>query len=637
MAKEVLEYEVKSNIKSVTKDTQDWGKSLDNVTKSIEVQEKVLNDLEKELIQLKSKQDSIPKGAWYAGMDDLNKKIKKTETNIKLEKNALKGLKLEQKEASKEVKKFNEEQKETDKAITGSIGNFNVMGVSLNGIKSAFGQIIPAAKAMFGTIKAGLMSTGIGALLVAFGSLATYFTSTKKGADQLKVAFTAVGATVDVLKDRISTFGGAIVKVFKGDIKGAMQDVKGITKGVVDEIKEEVKIMTQLEKASQRLRDAEIEFSIQKAKTRQEIEKARLAAEDESLSAAVRLENLKKALALEEETTNRELELAEEAVRIQELQMAQSENLVEDEKKLADLKVALIEKETASVKMRRRVMTEVNTFEREIQAEKDARAKEEQDRIDKQKAEDEKALKEKLDRQKKEADILLALQQENSLALIEDLQQRALAELKIEEDKAIAAAELMENAEEVKAAIEEKYARKRTEIAKQFAKESEKADKDAIKWSEMSAEKRLGIASQTAGNFATILGKETAAGKAMAITQATIDTYKGATAAYASMASIPYVGPALGGIAAAAAIASGLANVKAIASSGGGGGSAPNISGGSYSSPDAESQTPAPQMMSGAFELSGGMQPEPLKAFVVTDEMTQSQDQLANIRRRATI
>ena len=47
--------------------------------------------------------------------------------------------------------------------------------------------------------------------------------------------------------------------------------------------------------------------------------------------------------------------------------------------------------------------------------------------------------------------------------------------------------------------------------------------------------------------------------------------------------------------------------------------------------------TPAPQMMSGAFQLGGGIKPEPMKAFVVTDEMSNSQSQLANIRRRATI
>ena len=49
------------------------------------------------------------------------------------------------------------------------------------------------------------------------------------------------------------------------------------------------------------------------------------------------------------------------------------------------------------------------------------------------------------------------------------------------------------------------------------------------------------------------------------------------------------------------------------------------------------SSTPAPQMMSGAFDISGGVAPEATKAYVVTDEMSNSQNQLANIRRRATI
>jgi len=84
-------------------------------------------------------------------------------------------------------------------------------------------------------------------------------------------------------------------------------------------------------------------------------------------------------------------------------------------------------------------------------------------------------------------------------------------------------------------------------------------------------------------------------------------------------------------IAAGTVLAGGLANVQNImkqnigGSAGGGGGS---VAGGS---------TPAPQMMSGAFDISGGVAPEPLEAFVITDKMTSSQNQLANIRRRATI
>ena len=54
--------------------------------------------------------------------------------------------------------------------------------------------------------------------------------------------------------------------------------------------------------------------------------------------------------------------------------------------------------------------------------------------------------------------------------------------------------------------------------------------------------------------------------KAASVAQATIATYKSATEAYSAMAGIPYVGPVLGAIAAAAAIVAGMANVASIKS-----------------------------------------------------------------------
>ena len=129
------------------------------------------------------------------------------------------------------------------------------------------------------------------------------------------------------------------------------------------------------------------------------------------------------------------------------------------------------------------------------------------------------------------------------------------------------------------------------------------------------------------GGLASSLSSLAGDNKALAIASATIDTYVGATKAFAQGGVAGFVG-------AAAVIAAGLNNVRSILSTdvpggGGGGGGGGNIT--------APSAPPAPQMMSGAFELSGGVEPEPTKAFVVTDEMTNSQNQLANIRRRATI
>lgn len=72
--------------------------------------------------------------------------------------------------------------------------------------------------------------------------------------------------------------------------------------------------------------------------------------------------------------------------------------------------------------------------------------------------------------------------------------------------------------------------------------------------------------SDMTSNLKTALGENNALYKAAAITQTIIDTYKGAQAAYASFATIPVVGPALGVAAAAAAVAAGLARVQSIRS-----------------------------------------------------------------------
>lgn len=74
---------------------------------------------------------------------------------------------------------------------------------------------------------------------------------------------------------------------------------------------------------------------------------------------------------------------------------------------------------------------------------------------------------------------------------------------------------------------------------------------------------KLSIAGSFAGNLASLLGESTALGKAAAIAETTINTYKAAQAAYAAMAGIPPA-PLWGVAAAATATAAGLANVKKI-------------------------------------------------------------------------
>ena len=54
--------------------------------------------------------------------------------------------------------------------------------------------------------------------------------------------------------------------------------------------------------------------------------------------------------------------------------------------------------------------------------------------------------------------------------------------------------------------------------------------------------------------------------------------------------------------------------------------------------PNIDSGTPAPQMMGGgALQLGNVQETQPIQAYVVTDELTDNQNKLAYIRRRATI
>ncbi|WP_314060191.1 hypothetical protein [Empedobacter brevis] len=99
------------------------------------------------------------------------------------------------------------------------------------------------------------------------------------------------------------------------------------------------------------------------------------------------------------------------------------------------------------------------------------------------------------------------------------------------------------------------------ESFKSFLIEKEKGNFEAAEIS------KLQMYAAVAGAAANIAGEQSAFGKALAVTQAGINTYLAATEAYKAMAGIPIVGPALGAVAAGVAIAAGLMNVNKILSS----------------------------------------------------------------------
>ena len=253
----------------------------------------------------------------------------------------------------------------TSGAVSGLTNQLDKMtGGAISGFRNLTGGIKNGVTGLK-SFKVALAATGIGLILVAIGTLISYFTSTKRGAEQLKVATAALGAAFDVLRDRVSKIGGALVKFFTGDFSGALEDVKGAFTGITDEIIRETKAASDLERAMNRLKDEEREFTKARAATNLEISKARLLAEDDTLTVEERIDALQRAVELEQKTVDEQLRLAEERARIAREQVALGESLEEDLNRVAEAEAAVLDLQSASLRTQKRLQTELNSLRSE--------------------------------------------------------------------------------------------------------------------------------------------------------------------------------------------------------------------------------------------------------------------------------
>jgi hypothetical protein len=153
-------------------------------------------------------------------------------------------------------------------------------------------------------------------------------------------------------------------------------------------------------------------------------------------------------------------------------------------------------------------------------------------------------------------------------------------------------------------------------------------------------EDALNATANTLGQIADLFGRQTAAGKAAAIAEATISTFVSAQKAYTSTIGIPVVGPVLAPINAGLAIAAGIKNIKAITAvqtpdGGGGGGGGGNLSN-SFSGSAAQAPSFNVVGNSGINQLAQ-LQQQPMQAYVVSGSVTTAQSLDRNRIENATL
>ena len=172
-------------------------------------------------------------------------------------------------------------------------------------------------------------------------------------------------------------------------------------------------------------------------------------------------------------------------------------------------------------------------------------------------------------------------------------------------------------------------------------KEIAKAKIDLEKVQEEATKKRVQGTIGALGSLSSMLGESTAAGKGMAIAAATMNTYQGVTDALAAKTFTPF-DTALKFVNAAGILSTGLKTVKQITSvkipNSGGGGSAPS-GGGGVSIPSA----PPSFNVVGASNTSqladaiGSQSQQPTRAYVVSADVTTSQEMDRNTIEGASI
>lgn len=501
------------------------------------------------------------------------------------------------KKGFQEVIDEQQKQKETTKETTaaaeelgGTLDNVTGGAVSkFKGLRSSLGNITKGLK----SFKIALAATGIGLFVVAIGTLIQYFSSSEEGQNKLSKATKQFGVIIGNLGDVVSNFGELLYNVFTGNFDEASKAFDQFSDSIKNfgkETREEIKLAGDLADRIANANKRERELLVERAKVNVEINKLKTkAAEVDKFTAQERINFLLQAAALEDEITKKEVDLASTRrdIKIEENSLSKSkkEDLDEEARLTADV-IALEEqrliknKELLGVAAGLR-KTEADRIASEREAEINAFAK-----------------------QREDIDNIL----EKSVKKNEGL-------------------ELTKNQNVAES------------LRGLTATKSQAAEEDA-KITELTEKQKLGIIGNSLGSITQLLGENSAAGKAAAIAQAVINSYLGFTEILKTPSTLPQPFASIEKIASAGSVlAAGLSTVKQITAV-----KTPTFGksvsrGGSAS---AAPQAPAFNVVGASPENQlaqaiGEKDQQPVKAFVVSNEVTNAQALDRNIVESASI
>ena len=564
--------------------------------------------------------------------------------------------------ASKGAGKLANETKKVGKASKDAGKEATIFG----DIKDKFGDMTKGVKKVIvsmKTLKGALAATGIGALIVAFGTLIAYFQSSEEGSRKLAIATETISLLFGKLVETAADLGKKLFDVFTSPGQ-AIEDFGNLVKDfIIDKFNAVIDAAGLIGKAIKSLFDGDFDAAMdagakaftklneefnpvviigkQVVKTGKAIAKVYkeeiVPAVEEATKTAIKLVDAQRGLRdLQQELTVQNAELTkelegqkriaedttldyqtrktalEEVNKIQ-IQLAENvETQAKAEENLLKLQIA----NEANYEKQEELQSQLADKTRErIEAETNLQTvKQEADKVGRELETEEVARKTEIN------DILAQL----DLDRIEDVFEKARKELEIEEQKLLDELRLKKATEDEIAKVEKAFTDKRKKLKKEETDFNKKLDEEE-------AENQLQLASQAFGAVAGLLGEASVAGKAAAIAQSTIDTYAGADKAFAQ-------GGVFGFVLGAAIIAAGLQNVAKIAST-----PIPGKGSGGFSAPAASA--PTGPNLGRLQEQDLGLTPpqttvteQPaIRAYVLTGDINSSQEADSRLNNRRSL
>lgn len=540
--------------------------------------------------------------------------------SIKQTKAALKDAKVGSEEYKAAQASLKKQTEDLNKTMDQSSGSFSKL-------KGTLGQVVPGLDAAsegaagFGKqlwlLVANPIVAIIAGIVAALALLYKAFTSTNDGADKMEQIMSGIGASIDVLRDRVLKVAGAISKFFSGDFKAALEEGRAAVSGIGQEIADEFAAAAQATKTLQDLEDSMREISVGRARLNRDLAQAKEVMNNADASFAERRAALNKVRAAESEQNKKELAQAQAEYEQQVKLNALSDTSDEDLDREAQLKAKLYNLEESSATQLRALNRMERSLANEEQAKADA-ARKQRDENEKKAWDDRlKKIKEVSETERNEA--ALTAQGASDIAAIDIANKKAADEQK----EAIAQAEIERASFAADMMVYNFETQKRISAEEILLRQNQQAEVANI-----------------LNNAMNVFGRNTIAGKSLAVANALINTYSGATDALRAKSTLPSPFDVIAKVAnVATVLATGFKSVKAINSV-----QIPGGGGGSFSIPAINASAPlAPQQASTSLNAgsiqgvgnaaSGGVN----RSFVWDADIKSNQERQARIARAARL